>query len=122
MVIGQNTFLFLFDQNDLIDNNSNNKLTFIFGNASESVTPNCHNPIYIDYTSNNIDFNCLFSERLTYCKKLESTCNQLQKKIDDEIKIRQEGNAEFFELVKRTENKRVETSEFLESVEQYELN
>ena len=71
---------------------------------------------------NNIDFNCLFSERLTYCKKLESTCNQLQKTIDDEIKIRQEGNAEFFELVKRTENKRVETSEFLESVEQYELN
>ena len=58
-MIGQNTFLFLFNQNDLIDNSNKNKLVFIFGDTSSPVVPpNCKKPIYIDYESNNINFNC----------------------------------------------------------------
>ena len=81
-MIGQNTFLFLFNQNDLIDNSNKNKLTFMFGDVSSPVSPspNCKHPVYINYESNHIDFNCL-------CDPIDYTSNNVTikcKEQDDE--------------------------------------
>lgn len=55
---GQNTILFLFNQNDIIERDDSNKLTFLFGEVNNSPIANCKPPKKINYETNHIAFNC----------------------------------------------------------------